>query len=67
MARRTSYSEDSDLAAMLDNTLSVNSVTVSIDAGEVLAYIADNFDPEDVFDEEVLVRWAEDNGYVKGE
>ena len=32
--------------------------------GQILAYIADNFEPEDVFDEDVLRQWAKDNGYV---
>ena len=30
----------------------------------LLDWIADNMNPEDVFPDEALDRWAEDNGYV---
>lgn len=32
--------------------------------GQILDYIAANFEPEDVFDEDVLAQWAKDNGYA---
>ena len=34
---------------------------------ELLEVITANMSPEDVFDEETLKDWAEDNGYVKEE
>lgn len=66
MARRTTYGEDRDLAEMLNSYVEVSAINIGLDAEVVLACIADNFMPEDVFDDEALVRWAEDNGYVKG-
>lgn len=35
------------------------------DYSEVIQAIADNFNPEDVFDKDALTQWAEDNGFVK--
>lgn len=32
---------------------------------EAIAWIADNLDPEDIFDEKELKQWADNNGYVK--
>lgn len=34
---------------------------------KVVEYIKDNLHPEDVFDEDELNSWAEDNGFVKPE
>lgn len=31
---------------------------------QILEYIGANFEPEDVFDEDVLKQWAKDNGYA---
>ena len=31
---------------------------------QILDYIADNFEPEEVFDEDALQQWAKDNGYA---
>lgn len=31
--------------------------------GQILDYIANNFEPEEVFDVDVLEQWAKDNGY----
>ena len=34
---------------------------------DAINWIQSNLQPEDVFDEEKLKDWAEDNGYVKSE
>ena len=34
---------------------------------KVVEYISDNLRPEDVFEEDELKEWANDNGYVKPE
>ena len=31
---------------------------------QIIEYISDNFEPEDIFDEDVLRQWAKDNGYA---
>lgn len=38
------------------------SENINVDASFVLDFVADNFGPEDVFDYDVLVAWAEDAG-----
>jgi hypothetical protein len=35
--------------------------------GEAIDWIAANCEPDEVFGEEVLEEWAEDNDWVKGE
>ena len=56
--RRTSASEDWDfIAAMISSTL----------LEQAAEYIADNFDPEDVYREDKLRAWALDNGFVEKE
>lgn len=62
MVRKTSYSEDCNFNQMLSEN-----IIIDFDAGIVLKYIADNFEPEDVFDAEVLANWALDNGYEEKE
>ena len=32
---------------------------------KVVEWVADNLDPNDVYDEEYLIDWAETNGYIK--
>lgn len=39
----------------------------SLDEDKLLAYICNSYLPSDVFEEEDLKRWAEENGYVKPE
>jgi len=34
---------------------------------QAMQFIADNFEPEDIFEEDVMGQWAEDNGYIKEE
>ena len=31
---------------------------------QIIEHISDYFEPEDIFDEEALQQWAEDNGFV---
>jgi hypothetical protein len=63
MSRPTRISEDEALAKFLVVAVKVSEVTV--DARDILEYVAENFDPEDVFDTEALEAWAEHNGYTK--
>ena len=54
--RMTTTNEDKDfISAMISKTL----------LEEAADYIADNFDPEDVFPEDKLRVWAFDNGFVE--
>jgi len=62
MAKRTTGPEDKSCAEML-----ISSLDLQIDATLVLEWVAGNFDPEDVFDEDQLSSWAEDNGFEKSE
>lgn len=34
---------------------------------QAMQFIVDNFEPEDIFEEDVMKQWAEDNGYIKEE
>jgi hypothetical protein len=54
--RRTTNSEDADfIKAVISTTL----------LEEAAKYIAENFDPEDVYSEEQLENWALENDFVK--
>jgi hypothetical protein len=56
--RRTTTNEDADfIKAMISQTL----------LEEAADYIADNFEPDDVFPEQKLRDWAVDNGFVEKE
>ena len=55
MIIRTSARQDSDFAReVFSNILE-----------EVVEWVADNLEPEDVYDPDRLEDWAEANGYVK--
>lgn len=38
-----------------------------IEVGDIIDYIADSFEPNDIFSDESLSAWVEENGYVKGD
>jgi len=40
---------------------------IEIDGSEVATWVQANYEPEDVFPENELRRWAEANGYVEKE
>jgi len=42
-------------------------VAAEIDSEDIKDDIQDYYEPEDIFDEDRLKRWAEDNGYVPEE
>lgn len=55
---RTSTRQDSNfISEMFSSTL----------LEQAMQFIADNFEPEDIFEEDVMKQWAEDNGYIKEE
>ena len=31
---------------------------------DIITFLANNYDPDDIFDDDVLEEWARDNGYV---
>jgi len=62
MSRTTSYSEDRDMADTL-----AKYIVIDVDAGRILNYVAVNFNPEDVFDPDVLRDWALANDFVEKE
>jgi len=41
------------------------STTIKVDDDEVTAYVAKNYDPEDIFDNDTLEAWASENGFIK--
>ncbi len=71
MARATRYWEDEALAGELMNligdNITVEVTALTVDASRVLDYIAENFNPEDVFDPDVLRDWALANDFVEKE
>ena len=58
MAKKTSGSEDNAATDFLVRLL-------SIDFGDVLEYVQQNYQPEEVFSETELDDWATENGYIK--
>ena len=36
-----------------------------MDASFVLGWVQENFEPEDVFDEDILIDWAENNEFIR--
>ena len=55
---RTSARQDSNF---------INEMFSSTLLEQAMQFIADNFEPEDIFEEDVMKQWAEDNGYIKEE
>ena len=53
---RTSARQDSNF---------INEMFSSTLLEQAMQFIADNFEPEDIFEEDILKQWAEDNGYIK--
>jgi len=31
---------------------------------QILEFVRDNYEPQDIFDQKTLKTWAEDNGYI---
>ena len=55
---RTSTRQDSNfISEMFSSTL----------LEQAMQFIADNFEPEDIFEEDVMKEWANENGYIKEE
>jgi hypothetical protein len=56
--RATSTRQDSDfISEVISSTL----------LEQAMQFIADNFEPEDIFEEDVMREWANENGYIKEE
>jgi len=60
MPRATTFKEDMDFAKRL-----AEAVCDSITADFVLSWVAENFDPGDVYDEYDLIRWVRDNDFAR--
>lgn len=45
----------------------VNTTIADAALDSAIDFIANEFDPDDIFDEKTLSKWAESNGYVKEE
>jgi hypothetical protein len=56
--RATSARQDSDF---------IREVISSTLLEQAMQFIADNFEPEDIFEEDVMREWANENGYIKEE
>lgn len=55
---RTSARQDSNfISEMFSSTL----------LEQAMQFIADNFEPGDIFEEDVMKEWANENGYIKEE
>jgi len=62
MPRSTLAHEDNQFEQEL-----TENVVRGIDATFVLAWVASNFEPEDIFDHNDLSRWALNNGFTEEE
>jgi hypothetical protein len=58
--RHTSKEEDRSFVKLLAEEL------ITFDASVVLKWVADNFEPDEIYDHGELNDWAENNGYVNG-
>jgi len=79
MPRATTFKEDMDFAKRLaeefmdcdpdlEDIISEDIISVmcdSITADFVLSWVVKNFDPGDVYDGYDLIRWAQDNDFVR--
>ena len=43
--------------------MTMTKVEAEIDLGDIKDEIQEWYDPADIFDEDRLIKWAEDNGY----
>ncbi len=59
MSRITIAAEDTLFERALFNQIS------GLDSSWVLEWVENTFSPQDVFEADVLERWARDNGYIK--
>ncbi len=58
MSRNTTSREDDTMATHIGGV-------IRLDAADILEFIQDNYQPEEVYDKGELDAWAEANGYVK--
>lgn len=56
--RSTSVAQDKSLAGLIQDDATI---TIEMDATKVLEWVADNFEPDEVFDDDKLAKWAADN------
>ncbi len=40
---------------------------IEIEDTELIAYVVRTFCPEEVFEKDELIKWAEENGFVEGD
>lgn len=59
---RTTCQQDRDFLEMF-----LESASIDFDTALVLVWVAENFAPEDVYDEMALSDWAIANGFVEEE
>jgi hypothetical protein len=62
MAMGSSVGQDHDLEKLIQYRMDI-----SLDAGIVLGWVQDNFEPDEVYDNGELDAWAKDQGYEKPE
>ena len=68
---KTNSRQDKDFLDRLFKTLSSNDIIQAVrnllegDMSWVLDWVRETFDPDEVFTDEELNTWAEDNGYTK--
>lgn len=60
--RSTSIAQDKSLAVLIQDSATI---AIDMDATSVLEWVAGNFEPDEVFDDEALARWAAGKGYVE--
>ena len=61
MSKRTSHEEEKEFTAF------VSTWEEGLPLDVTMEWIAERYEPGDVFSVEVLKRWAEDHGYILGE
>ena len=62
MADRTTRQEDMELRELI-----ISESDFYIDAQRILDWVEENFPPDRVYTDEILGKWATENGYILSE
>ncbi len=57
----TTHTQDVSLTQLIEQEIAIQ----TIDAGIILDWVTDNFQPGDIFEIAELSEWAIDNGFVE--
>ena len=59
MVKQTTLAQDSEFTTLLLGSI------IDFDAALALEWVRDNFDPQDIFEDDILREWAASNGFIE--